>query len=125
MAKYYTLVPLPQGRFAELSLLDRAVFGLIWERWKLGSYKLLGGCDDWYDHDEEDVFCIYAHNELSRLVGASEKTIRRSLETLRTKKMITWRKAKFMGANRYYVARDVQQYMSSLRKSNKETDESP
>lgn len=125
MAKYYTLVPLPQGRFAELSLLDRAVFGLIWERWKLGSYKLIGGCEDWYDPDEEDIFCIFAHDELARLVGASEKTIRRSLETLRTRNMISWRKAKFMGANRYYVARDVQQYMSSLRKSSKETDESP
>ena len=125
MAKYYTLVPLPQGRFAELSLLDRAVFGLIWERWKLGSYKLLGGCEDWYDPAEEDIFCIFAHDELARLVGASEKTIRRSLETLRAKRMISWRKAKFMGANRYYVSRDVQQYMSSLRKSNKENDESP
>jgi len=113
------------GEDLALSLLDRAVFGLIWERWKLGSYKLIGGCDDWYDPIEEDVFCIFAHDELARLVGASEKTIRRSLETLRTKSMISWRKAKFMGANRYYVARDVQQYMSSLRKSNKETDESP
>ena len=127
MAKYYTLVPLPIGKFAEweLTLVDRAVFGMIWERWKLGSYKLLGGCDDWYDPVEEDIFCIFAHDELARQIGVSEKTIRRSLETLRSKHMISWRKAKFMGANRYYIARDVQQYMNSLRQSNKESAESP
>jgi len=127
MAKYYTLVPLPIGKFAdwELTLVDRAVFGMIWERWRLSSYKVLGGCEDWYDPYEEDIFCIFAHDELARLIGVSEKTIRRSLETLRTKRVIRWRKAKFKGANRYYVARDVQQYMNTLRQSNKEPAESP
>ena len=125
MAKYYTLVPLPQGMFEPLSLVDRAVFGLIWERHKLGSYKLMGGCDDWYDHDAEDVFCIFAHDELARLTGTSEKTIRRSLKVLKDACMISWRKARFMGANRYYVARDVQRYMNSLQQSSKEPAESP
>lgn len=126
MAKYYSLLPLPQGKFAEIPLVERAVFGLIWERWKLGSYKLMGGCDDWYDHDEEDIFCIYAHNELARMIGVSEKTIRRSLILLRDKyHMIRWRKAKFMGACQYYVERDVQQELIALQQSNKKAAESP
>ena len=99
---------------------------MIYERWKLGSYKLMGGCDDWYDYDAEDVFCIYAHDELARLVGVSEKTIRRSLLYLRDQAhMISWRKAKFMGACRYYIARDMQQEMISLKEHSKVDKESP
>lgn len=126
MAKYYSLLPLPQGRFEKLSLVDRAVFGMIYERWKLGSYKLLGGSDAWYDYDADEVFCIYAHDELARLVGVSEKTIRRSLLYLRDEaKMISWRKTKFMGACRYYIARDMQQEMNLLKEHSKLDRESP
>lgn len=126
MAKYYSLLPLPQGKFAGIPLIERAVFGLIWERWKLSSYKLTGGDDEWYDQDEEEIFCIYAHSELAQLIGVSEKTIRRSLVLLRDKyQMIRWRKAKFMGACRYYVERDVQQELIALQQSNKKAAESP
>lgn len=126
MAKYYSLLPLPQGRFEKIPLIDRAVFGLIYERWKLGSYKLTGGCDDWYDYEVDEVFCIYAHDELARLVGVSEKTVRRSLLYLRDEAhMISWRKAKFMGACRYYIERDVQQELHALKQSSKETSDCP
>lgn len=119
MAKYYSLVPLPQGKFENLALIDRAVFGLIWERWKLSSYKTLGGSDDWYDHDEEEIFCIWSHDELSKQIGTSEKTIRRSLITLREENMISWKKASFKGACRYYIARDIQRYMSMLKQDSR------
>lgn len=125
MAKYYTLLPLPQGIFENLSLIDRAVFGLIWERWKLSSYKLTGGCDDWYDAEEEAIFCIWSHDELSRQIGASEKTIRRSLIALRDAQMISWKKASFKGACQYYIDPDVQRYMSMLKQNNKTEQASP
>ena len=126
MAKYYTLLPLPQGKFAEASLVDRAVFGLIWERWRLSNYKLLGGDDSWYDPDIEEVYCVYAHEELGRQLGVSEKTIRRSLIALRDKwHMISWTKASFMGACRYYVAQDIREYMESLKQSNRDDEKSP
>lgn len=124
MAKYYTLVPLPQGIFEDMSLLDRAVFGLIWERWRLGSYKLMGGCEDWYDSTEEDIYCVWSHEGLARAVGASEKTIRRSLAALKKADMIYWKKASYGGACRYFVGRPVQQYMFKLN-SSKEKEECP
>ena len=122
MAKYYSLVPLPQGRFEGLSLLDRAVFGLIYERWRLSEYNVLGtpGDSPWYDYEEDAVFCMFSHNELSRLIGTSEKTIRRSLALLRDKhRMISWKKASFMGACRYYIASDMVQEMAALRQDSK------
>ena len=126
MAKYYTLVPLPQGDFEKLSLVDRAVFGMIWERYKLSSYKLLGGDDRWYDHDRDELFCIFAHEELARLVGVSEKTIRRSLKVLRDEAhMISWEKAGFMGACRYYVSEEARATMHSLKQNSKDEDKSP
>ena len=116
MAKYYSLVPLPHGIFEGMSLIDRAVFGMIWERYKLSSYKVLGGCEDWVDDEDGSVFCIYSHDELARLIGTSEKTIRRSLLCLRDQHhLITWRKASFKGACRYYIEPAASSYMSSLK----------
>ena len=126
MAKYYTLLPLPQGRFEALSLIDRAVFGMIWERWRLSNYKVTGGCLDWYDEAEEAIFCIFSHDELCRQIGVSEKTIRRSLNVLRDQHhMITWKKASFMGACRYYIADDMQREMSALRQDSKNDEPCP
>ena len=129
MAKYYSLLPLPQGCFAEdnLSLIDRAVFGLIYDRWKLSSYHVLGtaGSFDWYDEEFEDVFCVFAQDELARLVGVSDKTIRRSLITLKKLDYVYWAKRGFMGANRYFITKRLQAYMSALRKDTKAASESP
>jgi len=130
MARYYTLLPLPQGIFAEdnLSLVDRAVFGMIYDRWRLSNYTAAGTAEyetPFYDEVMEDFYCIFAHDELARLVGVSEKTIRRSLETLRAKGYIYWAKRKYMGANRYFLHGQVKDYMASLRKDSKEGGKSP
>lgn len=128
MAKYYSLVPLPQGRFENLSLLDRAVFGLIYERWRLSEYNVLGtpGDSPWYDFDEDAVFCMFSHDELCRLIGTSEKTIRRSLIALRDQHhMISWKKASFMGACRYYIEPGMIREMAALRQDSRKNDECP
>lgn len=126
MAKYYSLVPLPEGIFRDVPLMDRAVFGLIWERYKLSSYKVAGGCEDWVDDQDGSVFCIFSHEELARLIGASEKTIRRSLNTLRNKYyLIDWRKASFKGACRYYVEQGAREYMASCRQDNRQAGDCP
>ena len=130
MAKYYSLLPLPLGKFAEedLTLLDRAVFGMIYDRWRLSCYNATGSAEyetPWYDEVREEFYCIFAHDELARLVGVSEKTIRRSLETLRKKGWIDWVKREYMGANRYFIRKRIQEYMSTLRKDSKEAAKSP
>ena len=126
MTKYYSLVPLPQGIFEKLSLVDRAVFGLIWERWRLSNYKVTGGCLDWYDDDEESIFCIFSHDEMSRQIGVSEKTIRRSLKLLRDDfQMINWKKAGFMGACKYFIDESVQREMAALRQDSKNVQSCP
>ncbi|MED9821082.1 MAG: hypothetical protein U0J65_03520 [Christensenellales bacterium] len=127
MAKYYSLLPLPIGKFAEedLSLVDRAVFGMIYDRWRLSSYNVTGGRETWYDYDVDDVYCIFAHDELARMIGVSEKTIRRSLTVLKTKGWIYWTKREYMGANRYFISRHIQEYISTLRKDSKSDKESP
>lgn len=126
MAKYYSLVPLPEGIFEGVPLIDRAVFGLIWERYRLSSYKVTGGCDDWVDEQDGSIFCVFSHDELSRLIGASEKTIRRSLIALRDEHcLIDWRKATYKGACRYYVEQGAREYMASCRQNTKSDSESP
>ena len=130
MAKYYSLLPLPQGQFAidELTLVDRAVFGMIYDRWRLSCYNATGSAayeTPWYDETREEFYCIFAHDELARLVGVSEKTIRRSLEKLRGKDYIDWVKREYMGANRYFIGRQMQEYMASLRKDSREAAKSP
>lgn len=119
MAKYYTLVPLPQGAFEKLSLVDRAVFGLLWERYRLSSYKVTGGDERWYDPEWQEIYCVYALDELVRQVGVSDKTIRRSLIALRDAGMIYWRKASYAGANRYYFDHSIRSEMSALRQDSR------
>lgn len=129
MAKYYSLLPLAQGKFAEdnLGLIDRAVFGMIYDRWRLSSYHVLGSCEEsrWYDYEMQEIYCVFAHDELARLLGVSEKTVRRSLQLLKTKRYLWWTKKEYKGANHYYITRTLQEYMSSLRKDSKEVSNSP
>ena len=80
MARYYTLLPLPLGIFAEdeLTLIDRAVFGMIYDRWRLSNYTAAGSAEyetPFYDEFLEDFYCIYTHDELSRNIGISEKVM--------------------------------------------------
>lgn len=122
MAKYYSLVPYPEGIFEGMDAISRVTFGIIWERWKLSSYNVLGTAGDcrWYDRDEEEVYCLFNQLELARLVGCSEKTIRRTLIYLHDEKhLIYWRKADYKGVCRYYVEKDVQRYMNSLKQNSR------
>ena len=126
MAKYYTLVPLPLGIFEGMALIDRAVFGLIWERYRLSCYKVAGGCEDWVDDEDGSVFCIFSHAEMAAQIGTSEKTIRRSLQVLRDEHcLIDWRKASFKGACRYYIEPAASDYMASLRQDNTSVSDCP
>ena len=125
MAKYYSLVPLPEGIFKDVPLIDRVVFGLIWERYRLSGYKVTGGDETWVDADGE-IFCVYSHDELARLTGTSEKTIRRALIDLRDKHfMIDWCKAAFKGSCRYYIEPAVKEHMAALRQNNKTVSDCP
>lgn len=94
MAQVYQLVPLPQGIFAGMDLVTRAVVGLLYDRIRLSNYNLIGdpSGSQWYDPVEKQVFCIFTHEELAETIGVSERTIRRSLATLNADNLVWWRK---------------------------------
>lgn len=125
MAKYYLLVPLAEGIFEGMPLMERAVFGALWERYKLSAYKTMGGCMDWVDKQDGSIFCVYTHDELARVIGASEKTIRRSLVALRDEHFIDWRKASYKGACRYYIEAGVCEYMARQKHDNTTVSDCP
>lgn len=113
MGQVYTLCPLPQGPFAALDPLARLCFGAIWDRYKVSCYNVTGSTGDspWYDHDEDEVFCVFGQGELARLLGISERTVRRCLGDLKAAGLIWWRKAQYAGSCRYYVDYTARAYL--------------
>lgn len=116
MAQIYQLVPLPQGIFAGMDLVTRAVVGLLYDRIRLSNYNLIGDASGqaWYDTVEERVYCIFSHAELAETIGVSERTVRRSLTLLNAANLVWWRKATYKGANRYFLHDGI---MEALRSS--------
>ena len=115
MAQIYQLVPLPQGIFAGMDLVTRAVVGLLYDRIRLSNYNLIGdpAGSQWYDTVEDKVYCIFTHEELAQTIGVSERTIRRSLATLNADNLVWWRKATYKGANRYFLHDGIMEALSS------------
>lgn len=111
MAQKYMLIPLPIGLFSGYDLTTRAVIGALYNRLRLSGYNQIGsqGGTAWYDEVEQRVYCVYTHAELVELIGVSEKTIRRSLNLLRDDGFIWWRKARYAGANRYFMDERIMQ----------------
>ena len=105
MAQIYQLVPLPQGIFSGLSLVERAIVGLLYDRMKMSIQHHLsdpeGGA--WLDTDENQVYCIYRQEEMAQILGVSERTVRRALEHLETESLVWWKKTKYQGANKYFL----------------------
>ena len=100
----YQLIPLPQGIFADLSLLERATFGLLYDRMKLSVNNHLNSDGSaFYDEQEEMVYCIYSQRALSEMLGVSVRTVRRALAVLIEKRLIISKKTRFQDANRYYI----------------------
>ena len=113
MAQKYMLVPLPTGIFEDYDLTTRAVIGALYDRLRLSGYNQIGGSDAWYDEQEGRIYCVYTHDELARMIGVGERTIRRSLALLQADGLVWWRKATYKGANRYFVHDYI---MQALRK---------
>lgn len=100
----YQLIPLPQGIFADLSLLERATFGLLYDRMKLSVNNHFNSDGSaFYDEQEEMVYCIYSQRALSEMLGVSVRTVRRALAVLIEKRLIISKKTRFQDANRYYI----------------------
>lgn len=113
MAQLYQLVPLPQGIFAGMDIVTRAVVGCLYDRMKLSWYNAEGGNDRFYDHITEEYFCVFSHAELAEQIGVSERTIRRSLDLLKRDNLVWWRKATYKGANRYYLHHGITETLCS------------
>lgn len=105
MAQLYQLIPLPQGIFAKLSLIDRALFGLVYDRMKLSVNNHLSSTDglSFYDVDEEEVYCVYSQTELALTLGVSERTVRRSVSSLVDGGFLRTKKVRYQDANRYFI----------------------
>ena len=104
MSQLYQLIPLPIGIFKDLSLLERAVFGLVHDRLKLSVNNHLSSCEgDFLDEDENDVYCIYRQQEMAEILGVSERTVRRAVSTLVDKHLMKTKKTRFQDANRYFI----------------------
>ena len=71
MAQVYQLIPLPQGPFAKLSLLERALYGLLYDRCKMSVNNMLNGNGRFYDEQLEEVYCVYNQNDLAKTLGVS------------------------------------------------------
>lgn len=115
MAQKYMLIPLPQGLFRDYDLITRAVIGALYDRTRLSNYNLIGDPAGraWYDDQEQRVYCVYSHAELAAQIGVGERTVRRTLARLHDDGLIWWRKATYMGANRYFLHEDI---TAALRK---------
>lgn len=116
MAQLYILTPLADGPFAGLGLVDRAVFGAIWDRYKVSCYTQVGTAGDCpYIDDDGNVYCFYKQADLARVVGVSDRTLRRSLAVLRERGLIVTCKTAYMGTCRYYVGRDARVWLQPQR----------
>ena len=113
MAQLYQLVPLPQGIFAGMDIVSRAVVGCLYDRLKLSMYSAAGGDERYYDAAANEYFCIFTQSELADQIGVSERTVRRSLDLLKADNLVHWRKATYRGANRYYIHHGIMEYLGS------------
>ena len=115
--RIYTLTPLPIEIFKGYSALARIAFGIIWERYRLSmhNYDSNQGAasDQWYDQNEQRVYCTFNQLELANLVGCSERSIRNVLNELRRDAYIETKKAKYGGSLRVFVHPSVARYMLS------------
>lgn len=114
MAQLYSLVPLPVGIFKGMDPVTRMVVGALWDRYKLSmiNYERSDG-GEFYDPVDEAVYVIFTQQELAELIGVSERTIRRSLDILKSDNLVWWRKATYRGANRYFLHHGITEQLRS------------
>lgn len=108
MAKLYTLVPRPVGRFEGVDLMARCVFGLIYDRWQLSDRS--DESRRKYS-DEDGVYCYFDREEMAKELGVTLPTVRRAVTTLINRKLLIIKRSGVCSPWRYYVpwrlARDL------------------
>lgn len=120
MATKYTILPTAAGDFAQLDLMARAVFGLIWDRWQLscktqeetGKFSTTREMtvselypSRKYDRSKitvAEVYCVISQAELVRETGLCERTVRKSIRALEVAGVLRTERAGIRGANRYF-----------------------
>lgn len=113
MAQVYQLIPLPQGPFAKLSLLERALYGLLYDRCKMSVNNMLNGNERFYDEQLEEVYCVYNQNDLAKTLGVSVRTVRRATANLVDNNFISVTKSRFQDCNRYYLPYYIRQCLQT------------
>ena len=85
-------------------MVDRAIFGLIYDRLKLSVNNHLSSIDGGaYLDEDSEVFCLYSQEDMAAVCGVSVRTVRRALAVLVDKKLVISKKTRFQDANRYYI----------------------
>lgn len=113
MAQVYQLIPLPQGPFANLSLLERALYGLLYDRCKMSVNNMFNGNGRFYDEHLEEVYCVYNQNDLAKTLGVSVRTVRRATANLVDNNLISVTKSRFQDCNRYYLPYYIRQWLQT------------
>lgn len=107
----WALIPAPDGPFAALDLTARAVFGLVWDRWRLSSAAALKGDERFValappdGADCDGVFACYRQAELAAQLGVSERTVRRALDELERLGLVYRGRKEYGGSMRLHVGR--------------------
>lgn len=133
MAKW-NMIPSAEGPFSGLDAMARYCFGLLYDRYRLslrsvGEYhseKFLGArvvklsklnprkfAGDERTTTTYETYCVYKQKDLAALMGCTERTVRRCMETLRDAGVIETERAGFNGANRFYIPSQIQAYFST------------
>lgn len=133
MAKW-NMIPSAEGPFSGLDAMARYCFGLLYDRYRLslrsvGEYhseKFLGArvvklsklnprkfAGDERTTTTYETYCVYKQKDLAALMGCTERTVRRCMETLRDAGVIETERAGFNGANRFFIPFSVQRYFNT------------
>lgn len=110
----FVKVPMAQGYFTGIDPLARLAFGLLWDRYRLSDTNVTNaGLNEsaWYDEAFDDIFFVYDVAKLAADMGCSERTARRCLDDLRRSGIITWKRTRFGGANKYFIPQYIKDSM--------------
>lgn len=118
MSRLFHLIPMPDGPFEGLDLTTRAVFGLLWDRYRLSCHRTIGGdgryvagMDETVPDGCDSVYTIYAQPDLAHDLGVSLRTVQRAVNALHEAHLIMLRRDGFGGPVRVYVARSVRAWL--------------
>ena len=97
MSSVFTFIPRPIYEFAGLDMASRYAFGLIYDRLQL-SAKNRDRFTDRYG-----LYCVFSRESMAAEMGITVPTLRKAINQLIDRELITTRMAEAGGSWRYYL----------------------